>query len=69
MNITLQQDDCATDSLEYFNKQFMSIMNISFTDWCKSAKRTIHHDEIQYESDTHVVSCNADDPYWKLYTK
>lgn len=68
MKLLYQQDDCAPDAHEFFLKKFQKIVGISFPDW-KAGKTNCssYDDTVTYKDDTYLVTCSADDPYWKLF--
>lgn len=63
MKTILEQDDCAPDSLEYFDKKFKEITGENRYDFIKSSKY-VNNDS--YFKDNYILSTSIDGPYWRL---
>ena len=64
-----RQDDCAPDALEYFLKDFLRKVGMSFREWCKLATVT-HYDDGYYSQYVHgdvLVTIEAGDPFYSVY--
>lgn len=70
LNLLFQEDDCAPDAFKTFNEEFFKLKGVNFIDW-KAGRTNISKDDYEmiFQDDTHVVSCDAGDPYWSVYVK
>lgn len=66
--ILLQQDDCAPDSLKYFDIRFQQIVGMSRHDFMAVAERSSVDDDyfIEWSYNGYVLSINAGDQFFVL---
>ena len=69
-NKVLEEDECAPDAFEYFEKDFVLKTKISVDFFCKSAEAKVftQRTNIWVRGDF-MLEFSADDPVHKLYTK
>jgi len=64
-----QQDDCAPDSLEYFNYQLQEKTGMSISEFKATGTRADPDDmTIRHLNDIYYLDYCADDPYYELGT-
>lgn len=63
----LQQDDCAPDSFEYFEKAFLEMFNIEFDKWVRDSKKIPLEMGCDCEKDGILVRWVCDDPYYQVW--
>tara|TARA_Y100000310_G_C20701703_1_gene830599 strand:- start:4910 stop:5140 length:231 start_codon:yes stop_codon:yes gene_type:complete len=65
----LQEDDCAPDAREYFEKDFVTIMGMNVRDFCNIAtKQDTPEDIVKYVWGDYYLEFSADSPYWEFGT-
>lgn len=71
MKKVLQQDECAPDSLEYFEKDFIKETNFSLRDFISKSELTTSEDKttITHSFNEYVLKWSCEDPFWTLYKK
>ncbi len=67
--LVLQQDDCAPDSMEYFEKQFLEMFKTTFTQFKIQAKKTTQEMGADYDKDNIHIEWSCEDPFYKVYKK
>lgn len=67
----LQQDDCAPDSLEYFEKEFIKITKMNIKTFESKADYSLVDDgmTMRWELDDWILEYSADDPFYQLHEK
>lgn len=63
-----QQDDCAPDSLEYFDKRFEKILGCTRKEFKNKSVYTSVDDGYSHywRFENYILEIHADDPYYKL---
>lgn len=67
----IQQDDCAPDSLEYFNEQMKKITGLYVHEFQKKGKETTTEKDnfISFSYENFILEIFPEDPFWKLRKK
>ena len=63
----LRQDDCAPDSMEYFEKQFLEMFKITFRQFKIQATKTSNDRGVDYSDGDIKVEWSIEDPFYKVY--
>lgn len=68
--VVLKQDDCAPDSMEFFEQEFQDMFSIEWKEWLRLSKKTENDNDYVIErTDGEIIaSCSADSPYWEIET-
>ena len=62
----LQEDDCAPDAREYFEKEMVKKFNLSMNDFMKKGEKHIYSTGIERIYQNYVLSFFAEDPFYLL---
>lgn len=63
LQLLLEEDDCAPDSLVYFEKYLKEKYNLTISDFINKGTRT----GTSYRLENMVLKMEPDSPFWKLY--
>lgn len=66
MSLLLQQDDCAPDSLEIFQRDFLIRTGMSTIYFMERAFCAQFYDGVLYRYNGYVLEWYCDNPYWEL---
>lgn len=67
--LVLQEDDCAPDAREYFNKNFADLMGLSVKEFkgCSYREAIDEGRGIRWTRGDFVLEFHCEDPYYNLY--
>ena len=67
--LLVQEDDCAPDALEYFEKELIKLTGANVKTFREASTKNLNEfgDEVSYMWLNFELTSSADDPYWKLY--
>lgn len=65
--LILMQDDCAPDSLEFFDKQMFDLLGMDIEMFKSISIKKTQPDYFKYIDGEYYLEISADDPFWKLY--
>lgn len=66
MKYLLLEDDCAPDSLAWFEEELKKQFNLTIHDFKSKGRRATGDDYIKYHYQGYILSIYADDQHWHL---